>query len=114
MFIFGSDEEIARALCESVAPITPGLVDKPIDEMTVEEMKRCLVIFRLAAREAREVGSSEKSMYILLDWHDEVLRALVEVDERLRKRLLSGKYQSPRQRTEANRLLYRKIAEEGA
>lgn len=114
MFVFGSAEDIAQSLCESIKARTPGLVNKPLDEMTLEEMKRMLTIFRMAAHEARQVGSSEDSMETLLEWHDDVLRALVAVDERLRRRVLSGKYQYPRKRTQANRLHYTKIAEEGA
>ena len=112
MFVFGSAEDIARSLCESIEGRTPGLVDKPLDEMTLGEMKRSLVIFRMAAREALQVGSSEDSMELLLQWHDDVLRELAAVDEGMRKLLASGKYLYPRKRSARNSAHYANMAED--
>jgi len=114
VFIFGTTEEIARSLCESIEQYTPGLVDKPVDEMTSNELKQSLTIFRIAAYRAREVGSSQESVDLLMDWHDEALKALLVADERMRKYVLSGKYSYPRQRSAENRAYYQSLARNSA
>ena len=112
MFVFGTAEDTARSLCESVSKAAHGLADKPVDEMSVQEMKQSLVLFSLAAQKAREVGSSEESMYLIIDWYDDVLRELVAVDEGMRKHVLSKRFPYPRKRSPENLAYYRAIAEE--
>ena len=114
MFVFGNPEDTARTLCESAEKKTPGLVNKPIDEMSVEEMKRSLAILRMAAHRAEIHGSGKESLEVIIGWHDELLRALAEVDEKTRERLASGKYAGFSKRTAENKQRYIDMANEAA
>lgn len=114
MFDFGNPEASARTLVESAADNSPGLVDKPIDEMTIEELKRSLVICRMASQMALEEGSGQSTFDIVLDWHDELLKALLAVDKTMRKHVLSHRFPYPRKKSQETIDYYRKLVEDAA
>lgn len=97
MFFFGSSEQTARTIIESVANQCPAIEDKPIGDMSEEELRNSLVMHRMGLREGSRIDAGTEVVQILARWHDERLEALMEVSEKFKERVQSGKYKRPKE-----------------
>lgn len=82
MFFFGSPEDQA-SLYWSAATSMPGpdVAEKPLDEMTIDELRTAIVYCRIAYMKAREDGVPSEALDILLNEYDEAFKALAKADD---------------------------------
>lgn len=79
MFNFGTDDSVAELYWDRAASISgPRLPRKPLDEMSVSELKIALVYARMAYSIAATEEAHQGILDILVGQHDLVFEALAE------------------------------------
>ena len=97
MFNFSSPEMQLQMLQDARRAVSdggPGVVDKPLDEQSIKDLRNSLAYTFSVARTAQaeygdEVGALAKAEY------DQVWLHLIEEDKGFRKRVLSSHVQAP-------------------
>jgi hypothetical protein len=89
MFFFGEPEDQAKLYWSGATAKTgPQLADRPLDEMSNDELKIALTYARMACEAAQRDGAPDPTLAILLEQHDAVFEALAQSDEVFRDRVL--------------------------
>jgi len=83
----------------------------PLSEQSEEELRSTMIYYRMALKDAVAEGVDEEVKAIIMGWHDNAFRALVEASESFREYVLGGRFRHPLSKTEKNRAKYIEIAE---
>ena len=85
MFYFGDPVETAKIYWDRAAKIRgPKVATKPVEEMTLSQLRNALVYCRAAHALAETELQSKEVLDVLVDQYDEVFEELASVDSILR------------------------------
>ena len=109
-FSFGDSDQLAQMYYDStVGRIGPSVPSVHPDEMSHADLINCFVYVAMAATQAARDENIEVAQ-ALHEWYDQLFLMLVEVDDKFRKRLLTGRYLPFKAGFNRNKGYYLKLA----